>query len=208
MSTNLKGNNMTRKNFMLTSAVLFAAAGGATTPKTAPETPVVPVTPVTATTPKTAPETPVVPVTPVAATAAKVKKEKPEITVVGVSDAVPMPARKGGKRGNKSVYDLSGLKVGQSLAIIGRKATNLTSTISTNNRADEFATFKLDDAGNKVFVQEPVKDAAGNVVGHKPGAPIVVSRRVFFTVDCDPSKDPEKADVRIFRDADKIEKTA
>lgn len=191
MSTNLKGNNMTRKSFIFTSAALFAAAGGAAG----------------AVAPKTAPigenTTP-------AATApvAKAKAEKPVINILGVSDAVPMPANRGNKRGNKAVYDLSGLGVGQSLAIIGRKAANLTSTISTNNRADEYATFKLDEAGNKVLSQVPVKDAAGNTVGHTPGAAIVVSRRVFFTVDCDPSKDPQKADVRIFRDNDKTEKTA
>lgn len=174
-----------RKSFISTSAVLFAAAGTATPAAT-----------------KTTPVT-----TPVAGVPATTEvKAKPEIVVIGVSTAVAMPTNRGAKRGNKAIYDLSRLEVGQSLAIKGRKAENLTSTISTANRNEEFATFKKNDAGEVLHAVTEVKDANGNVVGQAKGAKLVASRRVFFAYNCDPKTDPEGADVRIFRDADKTEK--
>lgn len=166
---------MKRSAFVNTSAVLFAAAGTAAAGAAS---------------------------TKPAATPAKPVAAKPEITVIGVSSAVAMPVNRAGKRGSKNKYDLTALAVGQSLAIKGRKASNLTSTLSTNNRADEFAVFKRDETGAVVFGTKEVTAPDGTKTTVK-GDAIVLSRRVFFAVDCDPAKDPEGADVRIFRDHDK-----
>lgn len=166
---------MKRSAFVNTSAVFFAAAGGAA--GTAPA--------------KTDAK-------PAAAAVAK-----PEITVIGVSSAVVMPVNRAGKRGSKNKYDLTALAVGQSLAIKGRKASNLTSTLSTNNRADEFAVFKRDETGAVVFGTKEVTAPDGTKTNVK-GDAIVLSRRVFFATDCDPKTDPEGADVRIWRDHDKV----
>lgn len=132
---------------------------------------------------------------------------KTEPVIIGISSAVKMPEnRKENKRGNKSKYVLEKLEIGQSLAIIGMKAENLTSTLSTANRntKEPFVTFKRDGDGVIVHGSKEIKDANGNVTATVKGEPVVASRRVFFAVDCDPAKDPEKATVRIFRDQDKV----
>lgn len=126
---------------------------------------------------------------------------KSEGTVIGISSAVTLPTRPN-KRGQKNKYPFADLAIGQSIAIKGMKAENLASTIATNNRKEEFKVFKKNDAGELVRGIKEIKDATGNV-SHVPGDPIVLSQRVFFAVDCDPKKDPENADVRIFRDNDK-----
>lgn len=142
--------------------------------------------------------------TPAPTTGAPVATAKAEPVIIGVSSAVALPARSS-RRGNKGVYDLTKLTaVGMSLAIKGRKKENLTSTISSANRDERFATFKTDEAGLPVFGVKEIKDAAGNVVNRVQGDKIVLSRRVFFAHDCDPKTDPDGADVRIFRDADKV----
>lgn len=117
-----------------------------------------------------------------------------EITVTGVSTAVPMPSaaeRSSGGRGNKSRYDLSVLKVGQSIGVIGTTKKNLSTTISTAKKRDWPV---LDSKGNPVM--EPIKDGNGTVIGSQPK----VEKRVFFAIDCDPAKDPDKATARIFRE--------
>lgn len=139
-----------------------------------------------------------------AATAAAAKPAaKSEGTVIGISSAVALPSRPN-KRGQKNKYPFDKLEIGQSIAIKGMKAENLASTIATNNRKEEFKVFKKNDAGEIVRGFKEIKDAAGNVISTVPGDAIVLSQRVFFALDCDPKKDPEGADVRIFRDNDKV----
>lgn len=118
---------------------------------------------------------------------------KAEIAVIGINTALVMPsaAERSGGRGNKTKYDLSALKVGQSLGIIGTTKKNLSTTISTAKKRDWPV---LDAKGNPVM--EPVKDDTGNVTGSKPKT----EKRVFFTTDCDPAKDPDKATARIWRE--------
>lgn len=197
---------MTRLNSSLFSSVVFAAAGGAAGSKPAPLQPAASAAN-PANTPAPLSPAPVAGETPAAEPAKPAAAKKPEPVIIGVSTAVVMPdlsARKNGKRGNKVTYDVSALQVGQSLAIKGRKAENLTSTISTANRDDKYATFKTDTNGNPLHAVIENRDANGVVVSTTQGEKLVASRRVFFAYDCDPKTDPEGADVRIFRDHDKI----
>lgn len=136
---------------------------------------------------------------------AKADASKAKITteVVGISTAVAMPERAG--RGSKNKYPFASLEVGQSIVVKGAKAENLGSTLATANRNESFKVFKRDEAGNIVRKHKEIKDANGNVTQTIPnaGEPVKLSQRVFFAVDCDASKDPDGADVRIFRDHDK-----
>lgn len=118
---------------------------------------------------------------------------KTEIAVIGINTALAMPsaAERTGGRGNKPKYDLSGLKVGQSLGIIGTTKKNLSTTISTAKKRDWPV---LDSKGNPTT--EPILDGNGTVIGSQPKT----EKRVFFATDCDPAKDPEKATARIWRE--------
>lgn len=118
---------------------------------------------------------------------------KTEIAVIGINTALAMPsaAERTGGRGNKPRYDLSGMKVGQSLGIIGTTKKNLSTTISTAKKRDWPV---VDAKGNPVM--EPVTDATGAVTGSQQKT----EKRVFFATNCDPAKDPEKATARIWRE--------
>lgn len=117
---------------------------------------------------------------------------KAEISVIGINTSLVMPsAAERQTRGNKPKYDLSGLKVGQSLGVIGTTKKNLSTTISTAKKRDWPV---LDSKGNPVM--EPIKDGNGTVIGSQPK----VEKRVFFATDCDPAKDPDKATARIWRE--------
>lgn len=118
---------------------------------------------------------------------------KTEIAVIGVNTSLAMPsvAERTSGRGNKTKYDLSALKVGQSLGIIGTTKKNISTTISTAKKRDWPV---LDAKGNPVM--EPVKNDAGEITGSQPKT----EKRVFFATDCDPKTDPEKATARIWRE--------
>jgi hypothetical protein len=125
---------------------------------------------------------------------AMANSNKPAPTVILSTAAITMPTaaeraktRKPG--GNKTLYDVASLAVGKSLAIIGRTAKELSTTISSANRND-----KLTD-------QVPKKDEAGKVMIGDDKKPIMETRqRKFFAVDCDPATDPDKATARIWRE--------
>lgn len=108
-------------------------------------------------------------------TEAATKITKPRISpvIIGISAAVAMPTNRGG-RGGKTTYDWDALEVGQSIAIANKTKKQLASIVTNANK--KFA----------------MKDAEGKTVAF--------SKR-FFSVDCDPSTDPEGASVRIFREA-------
>jgi hypothetical protein len=118
------------------------------------------------------------------------KREAP--TVIVSAAAIPMPtaaeraAMKPKRGGNQGYYDLSVLTPGKSLAIIGRTTKNLSTTVSQANSKEWPVT---DNNGKPVMI----KSADG---ASKPKT----EKRVFFAVDCDPAKDPEKANARIWRE--------
>lgn len=123
------------------------------------------------------------------------KREAPKVIVSTAPLVMPTAAERAAMKpkrgGNQGYYDLSVLAVGKSIAVIGRTAKNLSTTISQWNSKE----FPALDAGGKAKTQ-PVKDIEGKVVGTKPA----VEKRVFFAVDCDPATDPDKANARIWRE--------
>lgn len=99
------------------------------------------------------------------------KKSRVPPVIIGISDAVSMPTSRPG-RGGKSSYDWDALEVGKSIAVANKSARQLTSIITNANK------------------RYAVKSANGTISATKH----------FFVIDCDPSRDPEGASVRIFRD--------
>lgn len=120
------------------------------------------------------------------------KREAP--TVIVSTAAIPMPtaaeraAMKPKRGGNQGYYTdaIPKLAVGQSVAVIGRTAKNLSTTVSQWN-SKEFPA--VDAKGAPVMI----KNADGT---SKPK----IDKRVFFAVDCNPATDPDKANARIWRE--------
>lgn len=123
------------------------------------------------------------------------KREAPTVIVSSAALAMPTKAErekmKKKRGGNVQYYDLSTLAVGKSLAIIGRTAKNLSTTISQNNK-EEWPVLNAD--GKPVMIQKT--DPAGNKVSVPK-----TEKRTFFAIDCDPATDPDKATARIWREA-------
>lgn len=116
------------------------------------------------------------------------------------SAAVTMPTaaerEKTSKRGGRGIYPLDKLEVGKSIAVIGRAARQLSTTVSTWN-AKKLPV--LDKNGAPVL--QPVKDDDGKPVKGVDGkAEMVAVTRKFFAVDTDPATDPEGANARIWRE--------
>lgn len=102
------------------------------------------------------------------------------------------------KGGNKTVYDFASLAVGKSIVVIGRTAKQLSTTISTANKAKS-GYFVTDEKGKNVLI--PSADENGNVIKDNNGKPVMVKKlKKFFAVDCNPETDPEKATARIWRE--------
>lgn len=118
-----------------------------------------------------------------------------------VSNAVPMPDRPN-TRGSKTNYPFAALTaVGMSFGVMNKTAANLASIISNQNRKPG-ATVKNPD-GTVKYKMKDMLDANGAVIGQVPdtNAPETLPQKHFFAFDTDPKTDPDKASVRVFRDA-------
>lgn len=130
--------------------------------------------------------------------AAAAKPEKTDFKIVGISAAVPLPARTS-NRGSKSKFDFDKLEVGHSIGIIGRTAASLASTISGANR--KYMEPKKDSNGAVVYKTQELVGADGTKTVVPTSEPETVATRHFFAFDIEnPEADPDKATVRIFRD--------
>jgi len=122
---------------------------------------------------------------------------------VSTSSAVVMPSKEDREKtrnrgGNKTQYDLSNLAVNASIVIIGRKARQLATTITTANKREN-KNFVLDEKGKPVM--EAVIGPDNKPVKGDDGKPVMQEKiKHFFAFDCNPETDPEKADCRIWRD--------
>lgn len=114
--------------------------------------------------------------TPNAPTDTPVKKAKPEFKVIGISNSVPMPTVTKGRGGNDA-FDWQALEVGMSIALSGRDATSLRSTISSANKRARENPFPALNPQN--------------------GVPAMYVK-VFQAFDCG-ADDPDGATCRIFR---------
>lgn len=127
----------------------------------------------------------------------------PAPTVILSTAAIAMPtaeerSKSRGRGGNKTFYNFAALELFKSIAVIGRTAKQLSSTVSSANKADA-KHFVTDDKGKAVMV--PTTDDAGNVVKGADGKPLMTEKtKKFFVVDCDPATDPEGATARIWRE--------
>ena len=129
---------------------------------------------------------------------------QPAPTVIISTETVAMPspeerAKTRGRGGNKTFYNFGALEIGKSIVVIGRTAKQLSSTVSSANKSDA-KHFVTDDKGKPMMI--PTTDNAGNVVKGADNKPVMTEKtKKFFVVDCDPTKDPEGATARIWREA-------
>lgn len=131
---------------------------------------------------------------------ADAKKNPPRVAPVLtiVSNAVPMPERSS-NRGSKTSYPFEALTaVGMSFGVVNKSAANLASIISNQNR--KAGEVKKDATGAVIYKTQPMTAPDGTVTHVPTGEPERNEPKHFFAVDCDPKKDPDKANVRVFRD--------
>lgn len=138
----------------------------------------------------TKPKTPTTPKAPAA------KAEDNGIT--NVTSNVPMPEITS-KRGSKSKYPFEQLtEVGMSFGVKGKTAASLASVVSGQNRKHKSE--KKDADGNTVYKTLTQTNQDGSKVEiPDTSKPEMVFAKKFYAVDCDPAKDPDGANVRIFR---------
>ncbi len=128
----------------------------------------------------------------------------PAPTVIISTAAITMPsaderAKARGRSGNKTYYNFGALEIGKSIAVIGRTAKQLSSTVSSANKIDA-KHFVTDDKGKAVMTPKTGDD--GKVIKGDDGKPVMVEKlKKFFVIDCDPATDPEGATARIWREA-------
>jgi len=114
---------------------------------------------------------------------------------------LPMPtaeqrAESRGKGGNRGVYPFEALEVGKSIAVIGRNAKQLSTTISTANAKG----YPVTDAAGKPVLTAKLGEDNKPVKG-EDGKPVMIAKtRKFFAINCNPETDPEKATARIWRE--------
>lgn len=128
------------------------------------------------------------------------KPNAPRVAPVltAVSNAVSMPERSS-NRGSKTSYPFEALTVvGMSFGVVNKTAANLASIISNQNR--KAGEVKKDANGAVVYKTQPMTAPDGTVTHVPTGEPERHEPKHFFAVDCDPKKDPDKANVRVFRD--------
>jgi hypothetical protein len=122
-----------------------------------------------------------------------------KFTLLSINTSIPMPEKKGGKRGSKSTFPFDLLPVGGSFGLIGRDAKSMSSIVSSQNRKKENQANKVDAEGNTVFKTKPMKTADGTEIQVPTAEPVTYAVKEFFAVDTDPKTDPEGATVRVFR---------
>lgn len=121
----------------------------------------------------------------------------PEFTQVRTD--IPLPTN---SRATKSDYAklLEPLAVNGSIGVKNKTKKQISSQISKVNNAKDNLAQKTDAAGIVITKNgDPIKDAAGNVIGYQQ-VPEMVQIKEFKAFDIeDPKKDPDGASVRIFR---------
>ena len=133
-------------------------------------------------------------------TAAATAAPRIEPEVIGVNSTLTMPEPpKSGRRSNESAYPFGSLKVGESFGVKNKTAEQLSSAVSLANK--KARTNKLDENGNVVMKTKPGTDANGNAIQVPTDTPETVEGKRFFVVACEPSKDPEGALARVWRQA-------
>lgn len=121
----------------------------------------------------------------------------PVFTEVRTDVAMPTNAR-----ATKSDYAklLENLPVNGSIGIKNKTKKQISSQISKVNNAKDNLAQKTDAAGVVITKNgDPIKDAAGNVIGYQQIAEMIQLKEFkAFDIE-DPKKDPDGASVRIFR---------
>lgn len=108
------------------------------------------------------------------------------------SNIKPPVRRTTGGRGSRSSYPFEKLEVDQSFGVVGKKAKQLASAVSTQNKRNSVP--KLDAAGNPIkrTVEMDGKRTEIDAFEMEAG-------KLFKAFDVDSSTDPDGASVRIFR---------
>ena len=121
----------------------------------------------------------------------------PEFTEIRTD--IPLPTN---GRATKSDYAklLENLPVNGSIGIKNKTKKQISSQISKVNNAKDNLAPKTDASGAAITKNgDPIKDAAGNVIGYQQ-VPEMVQIKEFKAFEVtDPKKDPDGATVRIFR---------
>lgn len=118
--------------------------------------------------------------------------------LTGVRADIPMPANLGARgRGQRSQYPFDALEVFGSFGVKNKTAKQMASTVSAANR--RFMTDAIDEAGNKIFKTQTLKQADGSEITVPTMEVEQVPGRVFICGDVDPATDPNGASVRIWR---------
>lgn len=118
--------------------------------------------------------------------------------ITAVTSEVKMPEIKS-NRGSKSKYPFDQLtEKGMSFGVIGKTAASLASIVSGQNRKHKVE--KKDDQGNTVYktIVNTAQDGSKTEIPDT-SKPEMVSVKKFYAADCDASKDPDGASVRVFR---------
>jgi len=117
--------------------------------------------------------------------------------ITGVSTAVPMPDRNT-NRGSKTSYPFEMLtNVGMSFGVKNKTAKQLASIISNQNRKP--GPTKRNADGSIVYKTQDMTAPDGSVTKVPTSEPETLPGKKYFAVDCDPKKDPDGANVRVFR---------
>lgn len=117
--------------------------------------------------------------------------------LTAVSSTVPMPDRNAA-RGSKTIYPFEMLTaIGMSFGIKNKTAKQLASIISNQNR--KVGPTKRNPDGSIVYKTQDMTAPDGSVTKVPTSEPETLPGKKYFAIDCDAKKDPDNANVRIFR---------
>lgn len=117
--------------------------------------------------------------------------------LTAVSSTVPMPERNA-NRGSKTSYPFEALTtIGMSFGVKNKTAKQLASIISNQNRKP--GPTKRNADGSIVYKMQAMTAQDGTVTNVPTSEPDTLPGRKYFAIDTDAKKDPDGANVRIFR---------
>lgn len=117
--------------------------------------------------------------------------------VTPATSAVPMPERNA-NRGSKTSYPFESLtERGMSFGVKNKTAKQLASIISNQNKKP--GPIKRNADGSIVYKTSPMTAQDGTVTNIPTNDPETLPGKKYFAVDTDAKKDPEGANVRVFR---------
>lgn len=119
----------------------------------------------------------------------------PELTEINSTLQMPEPPRN--SAGAKTPYPFDKLEVGTSFGVKNKTLAQLASIISNQNRKHRIE--KRDDAGGIVYKTTTAKGADGTEQTVPTSEPEMEETKRFFGVEVDPKKDPDGAQVRVWR---------